>query len=78
MRYLFYKLLILILLIEGLFFFFWPVGLWSLVLVLPLAIIGLADVLNNKQTIRKNFPVIGNLRYFFESIRPEIMQYFVE
>lgn len=31
-----------------------------------------------EHAIRRNFPVIGNLRYFFESIRPEIMQYFVE
>src|SRR5262249_19082453 len=28
--------------------------------------------------IRRNFPIIGNLRYFFELIRPELQQYFVE
>lgn len=31
-----------------------------------------------KHAIRRNFPVIGNFRYMLESIRPEIMQYFVE
>lgn len=31
-----------------------------------------------KHAIRRNFPVIGNFRYLLESIRPEIMQYFVE
>jgi glutamate synthase domain-containing protein 2 len=31
-----------------------------------------------KQTIRRNFPVIGNFRYLLEKVRPEIMQYFVE
>ena len=28
--------------------------------------------------IRKNFPVLGNVRYIFEAIRPEIRQYFIE
>ncbi len=36
------------------------------------------DILQNKHTIRKNFPVIGRFRYMLEAIRPEIMQYFVE
>src|SRR5690554_4613194 len=40
--------------------------------------IGYFDILQRKHSIRRNFPVIGNLRFIFESIRPEIMQYFVE
>src|SRR4029079_11699983 len=39
---------------------------------------GVADCRQSRQAIRKNFPVIGNLRYFFELIRPELQQYFVE
>ncbi len=35
-------------------------------------------MLQKNQAIRRNFPVIGNLRYFMEHIRPEINQYFVE
>ena len=31
-----------------------------------------------KHSINRNFPVLGHLRYFFEFIRPEIYQYFVE
>ncbi|KNC72405.1 hypothetical protein SARC_15037, partial [Sphaeroforma arctica JP610] len=31
-----------------------------------------------KHTIRRNFPVLGNVRYIFETIRPEIRQYFIE
>lgn len=46
--------------------------------VLPLVAVGYADLLQKKQTIRRNFPVIGNFRYLFELIRPEINQYFVE
>jgi glutamate synthase domain-containing protein 2 len=34
--------------------------------------------LQKKQAIRRNFPIIGNFRYLFEAVRPEINQYFVE
>jgi glutamate synthase domain-containing protein 2 len=40
--------------------------------------IGLNDIRQQAQTIRRNFPVLGNLRYLLEMIRPEIRQYFVE
>ena len=56
----------------------WPPVLWSLILVGPLVLMGLYDMLQKKHTIRRNFPVVGNFRYLLESIRPEIMQYFVE
>jgi glutamate synthase domain-containing protein 2 len=58
--------------------YFWLPILWSLVIIGPLVIMGLTDMLQNKHTIKKNFPLIGRLRYVLESIRPEIMQYFVE
>lgn len=56
----------------------WP---WTMVLLLPAALIvalGIVDVTQTSHAIRRNFPIIGNLRYFFEAIRPEIQQYFVE
>ncbi|KAL9187423.1 hypothetical protein ACHAXT_001526 [Thalassiosira profunda] len=40
--------------------------------------IGLNDIRQTNQTIRRNFPVLGNMRYLLESVRPEIRQYFVE
>lgn len=40
--------------------------------------IGQRDMKQKSQTIRRNFPVLGNVRYLFEMIRPEIRQYFVE
>ncbi|CAB9511529.1 Glutamate synthase large subunit-like protein YerD [Seminavis robusta] len=40
--------------------------------------IGLRDIRQPQQTIRRNFPVVGNMRYLLEMIRPEIRQYFVE
>lgn len=56
----------------------WKPVIWSLVLFLPLFLLGIRDMLQTKHSIKRNFPVIGNLRYFLESVRPEIMQYFVE
>lgn len=53
---------------------------WMYLFVLfgPLILIGLRDMTQSKHAIRKNFPVIGNLRYILEGISPEIQQYFVE
>ncbi len=51
---------------------------WVLALFLPLIFMGFYDVIQTKHTIRKNYPLLGRLRYFFESIRPEISQYFIE
>lgn len=44
----------------------------------PVILIGVLDMIQKKQSIRRNFPVIGNFRYMLEKVRPEIMQYFVE
>ncbi len=57
---------------------FWPPVLWSLVVLLPLIVRGVADVLQTRQAVRRNFPVIGHGRYLMELIRPEINQYFIE
>lgn len=40
--------------------------------------IGLDDMRQESHTLRRNFPFLGNLRYVFESFRPEIRQYFIE
>jgi glutamate synthase domain-containing protein 2 len=45
---------------------------------IPIIGIGLGDCLQTRHSIRRNYPVIGNFRYLFESVRPEINQYFVE
>ena len=47
-------------------------------LLLILVIIAISDVLfNKKHTIMHNFPVVGHIRYFLESIGPELRQYIV-
>lgn len=57
---------------------FWPPILWTLLIVGPLIFLGVFDIIQTKHTIRRNFPIVGRFRYMLESIRPEIMQYFVE
>ena len=39
---------------------------------------GLYDMYQSKQTIRRNFPLLGRMRYLLESIGPEMRQYFIE
>jgi glutamate synthase domain-containing protein 2 len=43
-----------------------------------LAIVGLIDVTQTRQAIRRNYPILSHFRFLFEEIRPEIRQYFVE
>lgn len=52
--------------------------IWAFVVLGPLLVVGYRDFFQTSQTVRRNFPIIGNFRYLFESIRPEINQYFVE
>ena len=40
--------------------------------------VGLSDIKQKRHTVRRNFPVLGHMRYILESLRPEIHQYFVE
>jgi len=56
----------------------WPNAAWGFLVFLPVFALGLKDMTQRKRTILRIYPVIGHLRYFFESIRPEIQQYFVE
>ncbi len=55
-----------------------PIVLWSMALFGPIIMLGILDLIQNTHAIRKNFPVLGRMRYVFEAIRPEINQYFVE
>ena len=41
-------------------------------------IIGYRDLNQKHHALLRNFPVLGNVRFLFESIRPEIRQYFIE
>jgi glutamate synthase domain-containing protein 2 len=54
--------------VSGLWFFF-GIGL---------LLVGIRDVIQTKHAILRNYPILGHMRFFFEFIRPEIRQYFIE
>lgn len=51
---------------------------WLVIIVAVFFIMGVYDAFQRKHTIRRNFPLFGRLRYLFESISPELQQYFIE
>ncbi|WP_430418805.1 FMN-binding glutamate synthase family protein [Methylibium petroleiphilum] len=55
-------------------------GSGGLVLLVFLALVatGVHDVRQSRHSVLRNYPVIGHLRFFFEFIRPEMRQYFIE
>jgi glutamate synthase domain-containing protein 2 len=54
-----------------------PVGVIALVAG-GLAAVGIWDLVQTRQSIRRNYPILAHLRFFLEFIRPEIRQYFLE
>lgn len=56
----------------------WSQLYWGLLIATPLLLLVIYDVFQKKHTILNLYPIAGHLRYLFESIRPEIQQYFVE
>lgn len=57
---------------------FWTQTIWAYLIIIPIVGLGFHDITQKKKTVLQIYPVIGHIRYFFESIRPEIQQYFVE
>jgi glutamate synthase domain-containing protein 2 len=43
-----------------------------------LSAIGVWDLLQSRHSIRRNYPILANIRFMLEKIRPEIRQYFLE
>jgi len=78
MRTLFVGLSATVLLAVAVMAFFWPPVLWSLLIFVPLIGRGVADMVQTKQAIKRNFPLVGHARYLLEMIRPEVNQYFIE
>ena len=53
--------------------------LWPLTLITAaLSLLGIYDLLQTRHAVRRNYPILGNVRYLVESIRPEIRQYLIE
>lgn len=69
---------IALLMLVALWSVYWPPAAWFLVPLLIVIALGIHDLLQRRHTILRIYPVIGHVRYLFESIRKEIQQYFVE
>jgi glutamate synthase domain-containing protein 2 len=48
------------------------------VLCAGLTALGLWDMAQTHHSLRRNYPILANLRYLLEKVRPEIRQYFLE
>ncbi len=53
-------------------------GWWLVFLSGALTAVGVGDLTQTKRSILRNYPILGHFRFFFETIRPEIRQYFLE
>ena len=77
-RYLAFALSVLVfaLALEG-----WPHGVSVRVLALlsgALVAVGIVDLLQTRSTLRRNYPLLAHIRFFFEKVRPMMRQYVVE
>ncbi|GHD44635.1 Glutamate synthase domain-containing protein 2 [Marinobacter persicus] len=61
-----------------------PITLWAgagyfiPLIFAALSALGTYDLLQRRHTISRNYPIMANFRYLFESIGPEIRQYFIQ
>src|SRR5258706_12638733 len=52
---------------------------WGLAIAFAaLVLLGVVDMRQPRHSIRRNYPVIGHVRWWVEAIRPEIRQYLIE
>ncbi|WP_292052545.1 MULTISPECIES: FMN-binding glutamate synthase family protein [unclassified Brevundimonas] len=57
----------------------WESDLWPLLPVFAaLSALGLYDLSQTRHAVRRNYPIIGNFRWLFEALRPELRQYLFE
>lgn len=55
-----------------------PVATMLLLTGTTLAFMGFSDLCQTRHSIRRNYPVLGRIRWLIEGIRPEIRQYLIE
>src|SRR5690606_4093199 len=77
------KLILLTIVVINLIIFsfgvvFTPRWFWLLTIPFPLMILAFYNSYQSRHAILRNYPVLGYFRFFFESIRPEMRQYFWE
>ena len=47
-------------------------------LCIALTAVGAWDMIQPNHSLKRNYPILANIRFFLEKIRPEIRQYFLE
>src|SRR5689334_186860 len=60
---------------------YWPNGAaWRVLAIVAgvLVIMGAADLAQKHSTLRRNYPLLAHIRFFFEYVRPMLRQYIVE
>lgn len=71
-------MIVINLIIVSFGFIFTSSWFWLLIIPFPLLLIALYHSFQTKHAILRNYPLVGYFRYIFESIRPELRQYFWE
>ncbi len=57
----------------------WTAWVWPIAVVTGvLMLVGIADLVQARHSIQRNYPVIGHFRWLIEAIRPELRQYLFE
>jgi glutamate synthase domain-containing protein 2 len=57
----------------------WQPWLWGVAAVAGfLTFVGIVDLTQKRHSLRRNYPILANIRWFAEMIRPEIRQYLIE
>ena len=51
---------------------------WGLIIWVPLALVGLNDVLQVRHSNTRSYPIVMHFRFLLEAIRPEKQHHFVE
>ncbi len=57
---------------------FTPRWFWLLLIPFPLLLVAIYHSMQTHHAILRNYPLVGYFRYVFESLRPELRQYFWE
>ncbi|HRE51145.1 MAG TPA: FMN-binding glutamate synthase family protein [Flavitalea sp.] len=55
-------------------------GAWYILLVIALILgaMGVFDMTQTKHSLMRTFPIVGRMRYWMETLRPKLYQYFIE
>ncbi len=77
-RVTFFLLCGVVLIVIGAACQFWVHAVWGYAVAAPLIFLGSYDAFQTRHAIRRNFPLLGRLRYVAEAFRPAIQQYFIE